>query len=510
MRNRAALFGSIHYKIHAPEVKAFHESTALTRIISAPARTSKSFSSGPELAHDFFPRTDRKTGKPLRPTKGDLIRCWAVGVDYESTKEWEYADEILYGDKLIEKCGGQIERRHNNKKQGNLEIIATWGTDPKGRVVRSILHGKSAQNRTSLESEAVRLGVMCEAANHDAWVHDKCLQTRCDRLILPTTPKRKAMWIWEMIQNSQGAPETGIECFTFTPRANPKYDWGVYHKARILAELKCGPGRAHEDPEFAEQFLGSWVFEGGKVLPFRWMDLEDGMPSHVIGDVALEDQLAWAEWFVSCDYGYSDPAVALLWAHLPDDTLVIWDEVYERNLHPSKFVDRIRGMVEEWGVRPSYYVGDPRKPEIADIMQGYGLGLYPVADKNLMSDREAGGMALVQMLSLDPQTNDYRLHVHQRCANTIVEWKNLRRKEDWGGDPWATAALPKKCRDDAFDAARYGATTVVREQSRSGRTGYARRLRARLEHARRAALRGRRAPSRGSLVGPSPSLWGAN
>jgi hypothetical protein len=63
-------------------------------------------------------------------------------------------------------------------------------------------------------------------------------------------------------------------------------------------------------------------------------------------------------------------------------------------------------------------------------------------------------MALVEMLSTDATTGRTPLLIHERCEDTIREWKLLRRKESVS-DQWAKSALEGE--DHLFDAARYGA-----------------------------------------------------
>jgi hypothetical protein len=478
-----------------------HKSKASTIIASAPARTSKSYTFGHgEMVHSFFPKVDNETKRPLIPKGNDAVRSWIVGTDYSTIKEWDYCWTDLIDNGLIENWGGRVEKANNNPVQGNMIIVATFGRTPDGQKCRSILQGKSASNERSLQGEAVCDALLSEAAEHDERVVNKYLKTRCERLLLPTTPKRKAMWLYDWIQAGEEDPRLSIDSFVFTPRCNPAYDWDRFHEAQLLAESRTGPGRAHEDPEFAEQFLGMWMFEGGKVLPFRWLDLEDGRPSHVVDEPP--EGIDWAEWFVSCDYGYDHAACALWWAKLPDEQVHIAAELYERNLNPSAFVNRIRAITSELGVKPAYYVGDPRRPEVADLMAQKGLPLYP-RDAKLMKERAGSHAALVELMSIDPDTGHCRFSISDECTSTITEWKNLRRKDGWTGDEFAKAALAPKSKDEAYDAARYGACTVVRER----RGSYQNDMKTRHRRARRRAMSESRQYGP-ELIGPSPGMAG--
>jgi hypothetical protein len=497
VKSKATLYLVTGYKIHDEEVKRVHESTASTIIASAPARTSKSYTFGHgEIVHSFFPKLDADKMLPLIPRGNDANRSWIVGTDYTTTKEWDYAWSDLIDNGLIEAFAGRIESAANSPNQGNMKIVANFGRTPDGRICRSILQAKSASNERSLQGEAVVDGLLSEAADHDERVVKKYLMTRCERLLFPTTPKIAATWLYEMIKAGEENPDLRIDSFRFSPRCNPAYDWERFRKAQLMAESRQGKGRAAEDPEFAEQFLGMWVFEGGKILPFRWMDLEDGRPSHVVDEPPLGIEMA--EWFVSTDYGYDHPAVALWWAKLPDGQIHIDRELYERGLNTSAFIDQIRDVTNSMGIRPAYYVGDPRRPEVADLMVQNGLPIYP-RDARLMKERAGSHAALVELMSHDPVTNQCRFSISNSCQRTINEWKHLRRKDGWTGDEYAAAAL--QGRDDSYDAARYGASTVIRELPDK-------RANSMTQRHRRARLRARRQPNTSGplLVGPSPGM----
>ncbi len=498
-KSKAVLYDITGYKMYAPEVKRAHQSSARLLIASAPARTSKSFTFGHgEVVHDFFPQLTRHEGvwKPLIPDKNDAVRNWLIGTDYDTIKEWDYAWTDLIDNGLIESMGGRVEKANNSPRQGNMIIQAVFGRDPSGKIVRSILQGKSASNERSLQGEEVRTGILSESAEHEERVYTKYLSTRCGRVICPTTPKRKALWLYELMEAGEEDPTLGIESITFTPHCNPSYDWERYHQARRLAESRAGEGKAHEDSEFAEQFLGLWIFEGGKVLPFRWMDLEDGRPSHVVDEPPFGIEMA--EWFVSTDYGYDHPAVALWWARLPDDRVHIAHELYERGLNTSAFVNWVREISADKGIKPAYYVGDPRRPEVADLMVQMGLPIYP-RDAKLMKERAGSHAALVELMSHSPDTNQCRFSISSECKDTITEWKHLRRKDGWTGDEHAAAALVG--RDDAYDCARYGASTVVRERKERSPNAMVERHR----RARKRALRMKRKTGP-ELVGYSPGM----
>jgi hypothetical protein len=202
------------------------------------------------------------------------------------------------------------------------------------------------------------------------------------------------------------------------------------------------------DPWFGEQFGGLWTGESERVLPFT-----EAM--HVTHEAP-----AWFEYcrrYVSVDYGFNDACVAHWYAVGPDGAVIIYREIYAQKLNPERFVDEITERTEAAHERIEWAVGDPAKPEVADIMRRRGLQLI-VRNKNAMRDRAAGLLQMVDYLSVDPRIGGPRLRVASEawgpgygCPKTILEWKMLRRKHS--RDEFAAGALSGA--DHAYDACRY-------------------------------------------------------
>jgi hypothetical protein len=405
------------------------------------------------------------------PLKGTL--GWIVAVDYRTAKEWDYIWSILVDNRKKYGFGYTIEKAVNNPGQGTMIIIINWGMSPDGEVVRSIVECKSATNERSLQGEEVDWCIMSEAAEHDERIYNRFLSTRCRKLSLPTTPKIKAEWIHQLIEIGRQNPELSIESFNFTPRANPTYDWERFWIEHAKAESRVGlrefteagahdcfnPAvdcQARKDPAFAEQFLGSWTYESDRVLPFRWEDLRDGRTPHVLHEVP--DWLSDCRYAVSTDWGYRDPASAGFWAIGPDDTVVRCAEIYQSKLPPEDFVRRIEAKREQLGWNVSYYVGDPKKPEVAAIMRQRGLPVF-IANKKKMADRAAGHLVFVDYLADDPAIGRPKLFVLSErcgepygCPSTIKEWKFLRVR-GLTGNEFSTGAFLGN--DHAYDDTRY-------------------------------------------------------
>jgi hypothetical protein len=473
------IFQLLRYGPKSQEVADFHNSAARTLVPNAPARTSKSFSAAKEVVYAAFPPFDLVNGLPVfqRDPSGDRY-IWLVGPDYKTLKEWDYVWEDLVTKRRKHGFDRfyKIKTKANSAQQGNLRITLDFGRDVHGDPVFVHILGKSATNPESLQGEQVYLAVLSEAAEMESKILARYLGTRCQRVILPTTPKASAEWLRVLIAEGQEHPELSIESFTFTPNANPLYDWDLYWIEHQKAESRVhgrilSAARSHDcfanlaqcpaaqDPWFAEQFQGQWTGADERLLPFT--------DAHVLNEVP-----AWSvqgadgiapRHFVSVDYGYADACVALYWAVGPREQYVLLSEIYERELTATEFVKRIHERSHALGIRPDYYVGDPKQPQVARLMQERGLPVW-ATDKNAMASRQAGGMALVDALSTDPTLLHPRLRVVSEkagfpfgCPKLIREWRLLVRRKDTSSREWETGAIQGD--DHAFDAARYGIQT---------------------------------------------------
>jgi hypothetical protein len=440
-------------KVHP--VKQFHSSTARHLVVRAPIRTSKSWSAAFECLHDLLPRIDPKTNRPV----DDERTVWEIGTDYETLKEWEYTWGYLYPDdfKLVRALGGRVTQKYNTPTSGNLRLVIEWGPAVSGRVAKSILVGKSSRNEMSLQGEEVVTSCLSEAAEHEQRIVDKYLAGRSQRVLYPTTPKRKALWIYQMIQNGLA------EEIVYTRECNPVYNWSRYVDERNKAIATWGSAEAAL--EFLEQCEGEWVFHEGKLLPFRWIPSGD-MPTHVVSERdsrwrGIADWLRYAEYSVSMDYGYTDHAASHLWAIGPEGQKLIVGEVHERYLHNQAFISRLHdtyrkllpahAKVREW-------IPDPQKPELTRLMAEAGLPVWKGLSSHLHRDRTASFRALIEALSVDERTGQIPLLIHERCTDTIHELKHIRKKENWHGDEFATAAIEGN--QDCVDSLRYGALAL--------------------------------------------------
>lgn len=418
----------------AQQVVDYHRSDARIRITSAPARTSKSLST----AADTFAYV-----MPTKPLMSSLH--WIIGTDYATNKEFSYLYEWIVDGR--ERHGLTVESARNNPGNGDMLIVLNYGfNEKKTHQCRAVIRGMSCNNEKAMQGEEVTTATLSEAAEHPAHILQKYLATRCWKINLPTTPKPSADWIRELKDRGEKDPSLGIEHFHYPKEANPHYPIERFNQEKRLADIRVketiGPHASYrDDPYFAEQFLGLWVYYTGMVLPFN-------VERHVLASAPKE--VSFAPKAVSIDYGYSDAAVAHFWAILSNGILVIFDEIYEKLLTSNKLIDRIHERLEKYG-DTSYIVGDPSKPQVARIMREAGLNVWD-RDKNAMRDRSAGFTRLRDLMTEGPVEGFPGLYVTANCKNTIAEWKTLRFREGCKNE-FANGSFIGA--DHAADSARY-------------------------------------------------------
>ena len=470
-RAKAAFFALFGYSIHHEEVARFHQSSAPLRIIDAPARTSKSYSSSHEGMALIM---------PTRPLTSTLT--YLIGPDYGTLKEFDY-----YWDTLVENFAslgfGTLGKHIHNPANGNMVIELIWGRGEDGKVHRARIEGKSATNPRALQGDEVDVAIFSEACEQSSDIWEKYMAPRTTAAIFPSTPKPQAQWVKSMIDLSYADPTAGIEHFHFPPEANPRYDHDRFErekkKALYRAKDKHGPrATAEDDPFFAEHFMGQWVFCTGKVLPFS-------EATHVIDvDVAELDR---ARFTISLDYGFRDPAVAHFWATLPGDIHVLFDEIYEEGLNTGAFCDAINAKLAQHGVTYNLIVGDPAKPEVDDLLRrDFGMPIWQ-GDRKALRDRAAGHRRLVDCLTPaqgeDSELARPHLFVSRTCRKTIHEWANLTWKDRVRDETSVTAVSGE---DHAFDSARYFVMSRPREAPEARQPDWL------AVHKRKVRMRGRR------------------
>ncbi len=495
---RQAVWDAYEYETQEEAVNVFHASRARTKIVSCPARTSKSYASWKDVLPDILLHGARVAFDPDVKTQIG----WIVAPNYVLAKEFDYAWTDLVENASRAGFNFNIDRKSNNVTQGDMQIVINWGKNLKGDVVRDIITVKSATNINVLQSEEVDWAILSEAARLPQLVWTKFLSTRVGRSIWPTTPDIQAVWIWDEIQKSSN-PALEIASFNFTGKANPGYDWNRYWLEHMKTEMDCvfididdeasddEYDKAYDDAEskfvvrpidmkappsaenghdcfddttecrsmkadgFAEQFGGKWVFHRGRVVPLRETEGANGQPPHVI-DFDL-DWYEYARMDVSFDYGYSDGTCIGFW-FIGGSQVVLYDSVYETEMTPDDVASEVMSKIQKIALKFNRdpkslvrrYVGDPQQPAVEEQFRRRGIPIWPV-DKLMQRSRKAGHLELMNLLKADPATGELGMLVHKRNREVIKEWSTLRRNDKVGED--APSSLIG--RDHAYDMARY-------------------------------------------------------
>lgn len=525
---KSVLFDLIGYRFYSEEVGRFHASRARVRIPCAPARTSKSYSAAMDCAgdpHGLFPKMERHKGRffptPARandPTK----RVWIVAPDYKTNKEFDYLHQLCVENPRTKDLFN-VTRRAYSPRTGAMEIVLEWGKSKRGQTIRTVVEGKSATNPESLQGEHIDYCIMSEAAEQEPKIWQRYLSTRCVVCVKPTTPKIKAIDLKNEIDAGESNPELSIESFTFTPHANPFYDWMIYWQehgkaeSRALGKIVTDPGAhdcfsvetdcgAMKDAWFAEQFGGRWTLEADRVLPFRWTSVY-GEHCHVLDE--MPDWFDYAKLYVAMDYGHLDPSCVHWYAIGIDGTILIYREIYEAKLDPLALAVRIQETTRKYDERVEYYLGDPMKPDLTKFLQELGLPVFQFSSnaKARIRDRASGHMRLVDALSVDPKIGHPRLYVLSEkagegfgCPKTIKEWMNLRRKQGVVADQWSPSAIAGN--DHAYDTARYLLSSRPSSPDRIGHDAW-RETQEHIRHVNHGRLV---LSSLGPLTGPNPGM----
>lgn len=198
---------------------------------------------------------------------------------------------------------------------------------------------------------------------------------------------------------------------------------------------------------FHDRYIkGLWVVAEGLVYQLDGVDWR--IPESEAGGEG--------RWFVSCDYGITNPFAALLWRLTPDCAYIVDEYYFDSRKEGYRKTD-----AEHYEAIERLCLGKPIESIVIDPSASsmkeeiWRHGRFDVYDAN---NDVLGGIALV-----DQMLHDGTIKVSEACHNTIAEFGLYR----WD-DKKAQDAVIKE-NDHGMDAIRYGAATVVKYEVR----GYA-------------------------------------
>ena len=187
----------------------------------------------------------------------------------------------------------------------------------------------------------------------------------------------------------------------------------------------------------------------GQVYPFR----ED---FHV---QAPPPATHWVEFWIGVDHGWNDPGVFLLCGITgrgDDATLWVLDEVYRTETPNAWWDEKAREWSRKYGGEldlspPTFAVDRSRPDRISDLTQ---TGVNARGAINAIEPGVARVADLLSVRHYETSEPRARLYVHPRCANTIREFGEYRRKKD-PRDPQRFLEAIEDRNNHAMDALRY-------------------------------------------------------
>lgn len=432
--DKQAYFDKVEYEPHSGQ-KLFHQSDARFRVYLAGRRTGKSVCSARELVPHLF--------QPNR-------RYWIVGPQY-SLAEKEF--RVIWDDLIVKLQLGKDKRvkKAFNLPTGNMYIEFPWG---------SRVQAMSAQHPESLVGEALDGVIMAEAAKQS--------RTTWERFIRPALADKKG---WAIFSTTPEGYNWIYDMWALGQNPDPKFDdyWSM--QAPSWSNDIVYPGGRNDSeilllertttPEFFMQEIGAdFASFVGKIFP-EWSESLH-VRSHTFNP-------AWPN-YMTCDFGYNNPAAFIEFQVSPWDEVFIWREHYQANTTMEKHLEILKTREQPYGYHLDLAFGDSADPEAAEYISQHLINCYAVyeAKENwrqgidlmrtfMRPHREQYDEDGEQLFEDENQTVPVlkpSLYVDHSCSNTIREFNNYRAKE-----PVKGRNVPEKSNDTddhAIDALRYG------------------------------------------------------
>jgi hypothetical protein len=197
---------------------------------------------------------------------------------------------------------------------------------------------------------------------------------------------------------------------------------------------------------------GDWDVAEGAAFP------EFKRSIHVVEPYAIPSD--WTR-FRACDYGYGSFTAVLWFAVAPDESLVVYRELYVTKVLAEDLAEQV--LTLEAGERIRYGVLDSScwakrgdtGPSIAERMILKGCKWRP-SDRSAGS-RVAGKNEIHRRLQIDPFTNNPRMTIFQNCTQIIADLPSIPLDKNNPED-----VDTKAKNDHTIDALRYGIMTRPR------------------------------------------------
>jgi len=190
--------------------------------------------------------------------------------------------------------------------------------------------------------------------------------------------------------------------------------------------------------QYADRYiLGKWILFEGLVY-------DEFNPSFV-SNIEFGDRLGSYTFFRCIDWGYTNPAVCLFCAIDEDRNFYIFDEIYQKGLTLTEFIEIIKSKHKDKHF--TYTFADPSEP--SNIRECIENNIYTEKAINDISN----GIQLVKR-----NFTQGKITIDRKCANLIRELQTYRWEEHKEGKE--AKEKPLKLNDHACDALRYGIATI--------------------------------------------------
>lgn len=147
------------------------------------------------------------------------------------------------------------------------------------------------------------------------------------------------------------------------------------------------------------------------------------------------------------DWGWRDPAAAVVGVLRPDRRLDVVEEFYARRVPLEQLVEKIAALMKCWNVERCF--ADRSRPDLIDLLRRHDVPCEKAPPISI-----AAGISVVESRLLADQ-----LKIYSRCHNLIQEASEYQYAAD--AAPRAAAA-PQPGNDHAMDALRYMVTGLER------------------------------------------------
>lgn len=185
-----------------------------------------------------------------------------------------------------------------------------------------------------------------------------------------------------------------------------------------------------------------------------------GIVDGLIYDNWLEEEFDWhdisrqsgVKSVFGLDFGYTNDPTALFCGLIDRDTKDLWvfDELYEKGMSNERIYEEISRM----GYAKEKIIADSAEPKSIDRL--YNLGIRRIKRARKGKDSINNGIDYIQ---------DFKIHIHPRCANFVTEISNYVWDEDKTG---AKINRPIDDFNHLMDAMRY----ALEEFSRGSLVGF--------------------------------------